>query len=279
MSSKRGSLWRPVLAVLLLLAIPLLTFILIRRDAAPQEPQPASEVTEKPIAPASPPAAPQMVGRAELVAAAVRAASIFGSTEPSPPENIKLAGQRFTLSLPFGCSGPTPTEAELPRNGWSYDAKTETLRGQVSPEVWTDAPWAAAASAEEPFEEAEGFWIARPWSNLEGCPPAYEKAGASLPSPQTVAIARFLNPGSKRSAKRSGEAYRFSKKVAPDKVPGAAGLRLVIEGRLSADPSKQPLGCWSDSPDVRPICVFNARFDRVAIVDGASKTVFAEWND
>jgi hypothetical protein len=267
-------------AIALLLAIPLLAVLLVRPASEPEDLQSASEPIADPteILPDTP-AAARLIDRAELISAAGRASRALGSPEPPPAENIRLAGQRFALYLPFGCDGSAPADADLPPNGWSYDPETGTLRGQVTAEVWTDTPWAQVAAGGQPFEGAEGFWIDRPWSKFAGCLSAAPKAGLAAPSPQTIGIARFSDPESTRSAKRDGQAYRFSKKVAPEDVPGNEGLRLVVEGRLSVDPSRQPVGCWSEHPDVRPICIFNVRFDRIAITDASGKTTFAEWKD
>lgn len=282
MTEARGPRWRAWTAALLLLALPLLGYLLIRSEAPTAEPEtvvrsPAPE----PIVRATPAqlVRPSALGRVELIEAAREASGAYAAQLAVPSDNIALAGRRFVLRLPFGCNGPAQDAEELGSSGWHYDPETQTLRAQVTPEVWTESPWALAASG-QPFEAAEGFWIARPWSPSDSCP--VPSAGALLDqaSPaQTFGIARFFEPGSSRAARRNGEAYRFSKKVAPEQAPGAQGLRLLIEGRLSVDPSRQPIGCWAASPDVRPVCVFNARFDRVAITDASGRTVFSEWKD
>lgn len=284
MTSSPGGRWRPWAALLLLLLVPLLGYFAIRPQPAAQ-PEPVANAptpTPSPPAPPAPPAKPSppsVLGRADLIEAAQKAASAFSSGEASPPENLALAGRRFALRLPFGCSGPSPTAEQLAAAGWHYDSETQTLRARVEPQVWTDAPWARAAATGE-FEAAEGFWITRPWASSDSCP-ANRPVEAAQPvvSPETLGIARFFEPGSRRSARRNGEAYMFSKKIPDEQFPGAGGLRLLIEGRLSVDPSRQPLGCWAAGPDQRPICVFNARFDRVAITDGSGNRVFAEWKD
>lgn len=281
MTGARGPRWRAWTA-LLFLALPLLGYLLIRSEAPTVEPapivrSPAPQPTVQ-TAPAQP-VRLSALGRVELIKAAREASGAYAAQLAVPSENIALAGRRFVLRLPFGCNGPVQDAEELGRAGWHYDPATQTLRAQVTPEVWTESPWALAASGQS-FEAAEGFWIARPWSPTDSCPVQSAGALPDQPSPaQTFGIARFFEPGSSRAARRNGEAYRFSKKVAPEQAPGAQGLRLVIEGRLSADPSRQPIGCWAASPDMRPVCVFNARFDRVAVTDASGQTVFSEWRD
>jgi hypothetical protein len=266
---------------MLLILVPVFGFLMLRPSArAPQAvaiPSPAP--TSLPT-PAPAPASPSVLGRTELIEAAARAASAFAAGQPAPPENIRLAGQRFALRLPFGCGGPVSDENELGPAGWFYDAETQTLRAQVTPEVWSETPWAVAGSGGRPFESAEGFWIARPWSPSDDCP-ARRSDGApgQQASPQTLGIARFFEPGAPRAERRNGAAYQLSKNVTPANAPGPSGLRLLIEGRLSVDPSRQPVGCWSATSENRPVCVFNARFDRIAITNPSGETVFAEWKN
>lgn len=282
MTEARGSRWRAWTAALLVLALPLLGYFLIRSEAPATKPEPVvRSPAPQPTARATPapPVRPSAMRRVELLEAAREASGAYAARLPAPPDNIALAGRRFVLSLPFGCAGPAQDAEQLEPAGWHYDPETQTLRAQVTPEVWTESPWALAASG-QPFEAAEGFWIARPWSPSDACParPAVSSPDQAAP-PQTLGIARFFEPGSSRAARRNGEPYRFSKKVAPEQAPGAQGLRLLIEGRLSVDPSRQPIGCWAANPNVRPVCVFNARFDRVAITDASGETVFSEWRD
>jgi hypothetical protein len=278
MTEARGPRWRAWTAALLILALPLLVYSLSETpDVEPKpvvrSPAPQPRVRATPAQP-TPPAA---LGRVELIEAARRASGAYAAQLVVPADNVALAGRRFVLRLPFGCDGPAEKAEQLGPAGWHYDPETQTLRAQVTPEVWTDAPWALAASG-QPYEAADGFWIARPWSPSDACPPRSAMASPPQAAPaQTLGIARFFEPGASRAARRNGEAYRLSKKVAPEQAPGAEGLRLLIEGRLSVDPSRQPIGCWAPSPDVRPVCVFNARFDRVAITDASGKAVYSEW--
>jgi hypothetical protein len=281
MSEPRQFRWRTWAAVLLLILLPVLGYLVIRSDASPDNQRRVKKAPAAQTAPAPPPApspAPTAVERRQLIEAAARAASAYAAGQPPSSENMLLAGRRFILRLPFGCAGAAPEPDALGSAGWHYDLETQTLRAQVTPQVWTEAPWAAAA-ASQPFEAAEGFWITRPWSFAETCPAPSPGSAEQPSSPETLGIARFFEPGSRRSARRNGEAYSFSRKVPPGQAPGPQGLRLLIEGRLSVDPSRSPVGCWAASPDQRPICIFNARFDRVAITDASGERVFAEWKD
>lgn len=282
MSEARGPRWRTWTAALLLLALPSLGYLLIRSEAPTEVSDPAVRTpAPQPALPPKPaePVRPTILGRADLIAAAGKAAAAYAAQRTPSAENIALAGRRFVLRLPLGCGGPAEDAKELGSAGWHYDAETQTLRAQVAPEVWTDTPWARAASS-QPFEAAEGFWITRPWARVETCPALPVVASPDqAAAPQTLGIARFFEPGSSRAAQRDGEPYRVSKKVVPEQAPGPGGLRLLVEGRLSVDPSRQPIGCWSANPDTRPVCVFNASFDRIAITDASGQTVYSEWRD
>lgn len=282
MSEARGPRWRALIAGLLVLALPLLGYHLIKFEAPTKKADPSvGSPAPRPALPSAPaePVRPSILGRAELIAAATEAAAAYAAQRSPSAEDVALAGRRFVLRLPFGCGGPAEDAKELGSVGWHYDAEAQTLRAQVTPEVWTDAPWAQAASA-QPFEAAEGFWIARPWSTAETCPaPPVVALPDQAASAQTLGIARFFEPDSSRAARRNGEPYRVSKKIPPEQAPGSQGLRLIVEGRLSVDPSRQPIGCWSGSLDARPICVFNASFDRIAITDASGQTVYSEWRD
>ncbi len=282
MTEPGGPRWRAWTAAILILVLPFVVYLLIGSETPDAEPKaavasPAAQATTT-AAPVRP-AAPSTLGRADLIEAAQRAADAYAARTAAPATNVGLAGKRFSIRLPFGCGGPAPRPDDLGAAGWHYDPQTETLRAQVSPEDWTEAHWARAASG-QPYEAAEGFWIARPWSTSNECPaPAAGISPDQAAALQTLGIARFFEPGSSRAARKSGDAYRFSKKVSPENAPGVQGLRLLIEGRLSVDPSRQPIGCWSANPDARPICVFNTRLDRIAITDPSGGTVFSEWTD
>jgi hypothetical protein len=286
----RGPRWRAWAAIGLLVSVPAVAFLVLEPAAEPPAPVPAPEVSPT-LRRTAPPVLPQpqaALGRAELIEAAARAASAFAAGAPVPAANVALAGRRFVLRLPFGCAGPSPQPAgddggngaEEPRAGWSYDAESQTLRALVTPETWTSAPWISSHARNQRFEAVEGFWINRPWVRAETCPAAaIDTQDAAEPSRQTLAIAQFFEPGSKRAARRNGQPYRVSTKVAPEDAPGDQGLRLAIEGRLSVDPSTQPIDCWASSADQRPVCVIRARFSHVAITGPTGDTVYAEWRD
>lgn len=283
MSEMKRSRWRPVAAITLLVAAIVGWWMFARPEpaidtrAAPAAPQ----AKPAPAAPVKPPvlATPPALGRADLIAAAERAAAAFALGRPAPAENVALAGRRFELLLPFGCGGAADSAEEIGDFGWFYDGARGTLRAQATPQIWTEAPWAAALAGSREVEAIEGFWIRRPWIRDAACPvPADEADGPTLPN-ETVGIARLFEPDSRRATRRNGEPYRLTAKMSAEELPGADGLRLVIEGRLAADPARQPVACWSAGPDRRPICILIARIERVAITRSDGVTTLAEWAD
>jgi hypothetical protein len=177
--------------------------------------------------------------------------------------------------------------------GWSYDADEGTLRVKVTPEVWTDAPELEQIAAGVAFEAAEGFWIRRPWQRADICPaklatpqpepspsgsPSAEATSPPLPPVrQTLGIVELFEPGTKREERRNGRAYEAVEKVAPNEIALDRGLRLVVEGRLVAFDKDKAIGCWSPSPDRRPVCLIRVRFDRIAITGPTGDHVLAEW--
>lgn len=263
--------------------------VVITRPAAETPPAeaPKAAPTATPIVPAIVPRPLLPLTRADLVDAAAQAASRFASGEPAPAS--ELPGRRFVLNLPFGCDGPAADLKAVP-TGWSYDQDSGTLRAKVTPETWTDAPVLKAIAGGAAFEAAEGFWIARPWQRSETCP---AKAAAPQPSPtatatpvptatpgaarQTLGLVELFEPGAKRQERRNGRPYQAVQTVEPGELPLDRGLRLVVEGRLVALAEGQAIGCWSPSPDQRPVCLINVRFDRIAITGPTGDHLLAEW--
>jgi hypothetical protein len=279
-SELKRSRWRPAAAIGVLVAVAG-GWLLLARDApdAGGTPPPPRQAAAPPAEPPPTPAR-EALDRAELIAAAARAANAFARGEPAPEENIALAGRRFVLVQPFGCGGPASSAEQIGAFGWAYDAARGTLRARATPEIWTEAPWAPALADGREVEAIEGFWIRRPWIREAGCPAvAAPPEAPPTPPAETVGIARLFAPDSQRARRRNGAAYEVTAKAAPDEVPGADGLRLVIEGRLAADPARQPVSCWAAGPDQRPVCILVARIERVAITRADGTTTLAEWAD
>jgi hypothetical protein len=233
-------------------------------------PTPEPPVATRPIVPQP----PQPLSRGELIRAVAQAVDNYAADKPLNVE--LLAGRRFTINLPFGCGGPAEDLAEV-QSGWTYDAETGALRVKVEPQDWTEAPFIAATAGGTTVEAAEGFWIERPWTAAESCPPR-AAASAEPPTPrETLALVQMFEPGTKRADRRSGRAYQAVETVEPGEIALDQGLRLRIEGRLVALGDGPPIGCWSDNPNLPPICTVRVRFDRIAITDASGTRTLADW--
>ena len=286
MTDRRTSGWRAWAAAGIFVGL-VVAGVLITRPAPEPAPRPVATPTPTPIIPAIPQPLPPL-SRGDLIDAANLAASSFASGEQRPASD--LPGRRFALSMPFGCAGPAADLKNVP-TGWSYDADEGALRAKVTPEVWTEAPVLKAIAAGATFEAAEGFWIERPWQRTEACPakvvapqpgpigtPAPElEPTASPPARQTLGLVELFEPGTKREDRRNGRPYQAVKGIESGELPLDRGLRLVVEGRLVALANGHAIGCWSPSPDLRPVCMINVRFDRIAITGPTGEHVLAEW--
>src|SRR3546814_9299231 len=102
--------------------------------------------------------------RGDLNALSQLAADAFASGEAVPKAVAEATGRRFELLLPFGCGGPSEAESSLPMQ-WRYDEAGGTLRVSVKPMMWSKTDWNLGDRAD--IDEADGFWITRPWSRSE----------------------------------------------------------------------------------------------------------------
>lgn len=232
-------------------------------------------------APSPPPAAPApALTRNDFLDAAARAASDYAAGQSSP-EAGALAGQRFSIRIPFGCAGPSVDgNADAGIGHWTWGPERKTIELTMAPADWKNSAMIAQAGAGATWEAIEGFWVARPWISSEHCPtvkgdPLQTEVAAS---PQTLGIAAVFEAGGSRIGRREGRAYQFTVR-SKDNAPIAAperGYRLLLEGRMERFPEGRALECRAAGTDVRPVCVAAARLDRVAFetVDG---DVLAEW--
>lgn len=248
---------------------------LLGRRTAPQ-PAPPAPVAPPPV-PAPKPEAERLLRRADLVMLARDMADAW-STRGAPPIDLhRLAGRRFELVLPFGCGGPTGPDERSPMQ-WSYDAEAQRLRVSVAPTRWEAADWGY-----DPADgrQAEGFWIARPWSSSERCP-----AGGTPSAPvgtepitlpgQSLAVAQFLPAGSESLLARGGRPMEVVRRVAPADLDPAAGFRVRITGRIERDP--EPGRCVQPGgTEQRPICLLKVRMDEIRIENGADDGVLGRW--
>jgi hypothetical protein len=268
--------WRAWLAGAVFLALVIGGLVITRRPAPPSPAEAAASPSAAAPQAVALPQPPPPLGRAELIDAADLAASQHAAGEPAP--STVLAGRRFAMNLPFGCEGAAVDLAAQP-NGWTLDEQRNTLRVKVTPEVLTESPVLRAVEGSAQIEAAEGFWIDRPWTRTENCPPAVTAGAEMTPDRQSLALVELFGPGSKRSHRRGERGYEAVQAIEPGKIDLRAGLRLRVEGRLAAIGDGPPIGCWSESPQQRPTCLISARFERIAITDATGDRVFAEWTD
>ncbi len=275
MSEGRGRDWRAWLAGLVFLGLVAGALLLAKREEPAPVASPALPREHPPVRP-SVGQPPPPLGRAELIAAINQAASHSAGGEP--PDRTLLAGRRFALNLPFGCAGPVPNLAEV-RSGWTYDDETQTLRVKVSPEQWALEAFPQALTQGMAIEAAEGFWIERPWTSCEACPAVAVKGVAAEPARQTLAIVEIFLPDARRAARRGGRPYEAVQTIPLSAIALDDGLRLRVEGRLVARGDAPPTGCWSESPQLRPVCIVRVQFERVAITDASGARILADWKN
>lgn len=277
---------------------------MLGRNTSPRPepiPAPAPLPAPPPIAAPIPVVAP--LGRADLLAAAREAADAAAAGRAVSAEVLALDGRRFELRLPFGCSGPAAEGAPL---GWRYDERGRTLRVRAAPVRWPATAWLPPLAAES-VEVVEGFWIERPWTTAETCPPRFEAEPTPAPPPspapplraepvapnttpvpaqtplaptpdQTLAVAQFHAADASRIGRRDGEAFEAVERIAPDQLHLSQGLRLRLTGRIAAAPGDGPVLCRAPAPDRRPVCLVSVSFDQVAIENPATGGTLATWD-
>jgi hypothetical protein len=221
-------------------------------------------------------------------------------------DDSELAGRRFTLRLPFGCTGPTAADSQAPMR-WSYESEGQTLRVSVAPNVWTDAEPVREAARGLDYEAAEGFWIERPWLRTGECPVvpqpsllasassdtvgdnqvvaatglATEQVGAPASqlaeARRTLALVELFKPGSRRAARRNGKPYTVVAKLSPSDIDLTLGLRVIVTGRLVPFGSGAAIACRGSDVNERPLCLISAEIDGVTITDASGERILGEW--
>jgi hypothetical protein len=226
-----------------------------------------------------------VLSRADLIAIARTATDGFAGGGSDNPAMLAFEGRRFQLRLPFGCAGPSAEEEESLR--WRYDEETGTLRANATPVAWAPADW-LAPEARAAVERMEGFWIERPWTSSEACPPqpsvtpgrpaATPAASAPVPAPETLGLAMFAFANASRVGRRPGEAFALVRKVAPEDLDLSRGLRLRLTGRIASAPGAGPVLCRAlAGANRRPTCLIGVVLEEVAVENGASGETLATW--
>ncbi|GGB37291.1 hypothetical protein GCM10011380_28300 [Sphingomonas metalli] len=261
------------------------TGFLIGRGTSPREVEPsAAPVTTAPVAAQPTPSLPDprdlVKTRADLIALASQASDALASGQPLPEGVADLAGQRFELRLPFGCRGPSEAGSDSPMR-WRYDADAKALRVHVSPVVWSSDGLRASEDGSASDVVAEGFWIPRPWTASEACPPSQDSvaptgADAVTPPGQALAVAQFSGGAGQRL--RDGKPYETVVRAAADEVPDGQGLRLRLRGRIGETADGTPVSCRQPAgPEQRPICIIAVTLNDVAIDNPRTGKSLATW--
>lgn len=229
---------------------------------------------------AEPPVAVAPLTRADLLIAANAAADAMASGRVLSASNLKLKDRAFVLRLPFGCSAGQPDDWA----GWTYDSKTEVLKLSARPERWRDEPWVKALAGDLSFETVEGFWIERPWSSAEGCPPSAQGATALPAEPQTtlprqtLGLAQFFAHEAPRTLQRGARPYSFTLKAPAQNPAEIRGFTLMISGRIVGFADGQPVHCLNEDLALVPRCLIAAEFAEIAFEDPQTGKVIANWN-
>lgn len=249
------------------------------RDLAPSPEIPPPPPPSAPTSSAAPSEAPPL-SRTEMILEARAIAAAYAAGEQRPLQGADpLAGRRFTARIPFGCDGPA-TASTGDQAYYEIDPEKRTVRLVARAVDWSSSPLAALGSRSGNFEAVEGFWLPRPWSYREACPPERETGPSAAATPataQSLGVATFFETGSSRIQRRAGRRYEHVEKLDPNApLPLARTFRLVLEGRLASLPEGRTVRCWSESNEHHPVCLYAAAIDRVAFEDEAHK-VLAEW--
>lgn len=254
---------------------------LIFRPAAKREAPPAPPPLPATSAPAPPLAQEGVVNRTELIkeASAIAAAYAAGVQLPLQGKD-PLAGQRFRVRVPFGCDGPQsrggPAQAF-----YEFDPDKRTIRLVARPATWTTLPLVQALPQASRIEDVEGFWIPRPWSYSDACPPQRDQPVPASPTPpagQTLGLAELFDAGGSRVLRRGDRPYEQVLRLEKGEEPPAAqGYRMVMEGRFATYPDGRVARCWSESSEHQPVCLFAVRFGRIAFEAADDGKVLAEW--
>lgn len=241
-------------------------------------------VTAPTPAPKPSPATRTILGRADLIALASKAADAAAAGTDPGAALADAVGQRFEVRLAFGCEGPADEQSKAPMR-WRYDAKDKALRVQAAPVAWSAGDW-WRQDAPAGLETIEGFWIARPWTMSEACPrgagrPAALGADAVTLPGQTLALGQIFLEDSPRRARRDGKPYQSVLRVGEDELDTSQGFVLRLTGRIATVPGNggavrcdQPAGA-----EQHPICLIGVTFDRVSIETAADDRLIATWDN
>ena len=250
-------------------------------DEKPGPPKPESAPQNLELVVVTPPVltAPPILTRRELIETAQEVAARFAAEGRIPAGSARLAGRRFSVRLAFGCE-PAQATAGVLQATVQANAERNSVSLMARPALWADLPLIQALPERTDIETVEGFWIPRPWSASENCPPSAElpaPAVATPPSAQTLGLARVFAPGESRAQRHAEHPYQFTFRQPPNAPPGAS-YYLLLEGDLAAFKDGNVLNCWAESAMHRPVCLYSVVFSHIAFIDARDGSVLAQWD-
>lgn len=269
------------LAIVAVAAVAVVSMLIVRAVRHPTERPAAIAVTPAPLDLAAPLPAPPLSRTDIIQEANAVAASFAAGTAPSGAVSDPMVGRRFVVRIPFGCEGsPTSATAQATVD---YDASKRTVRLSARPGIWTSLPLVQGLPGAGKIESVEGFWIPRPWTYSNGCPPPHDVPVPTTPTPAappTLGLARVFETDGSRVLQRGTRPYEFVRRLPEDDASILSHTyRLVLEGRIVGYARGRAARCWSESPDHRPLCLYAVDFDRVAFEDAADGAIMAEWRE
>jgi len=273
---RKLTLVAPLALVAIVIVLAVVGYLMSRSRPAPAgTPRAAAPPTVAALPRPEPP-----LNRAELVTAANTAAADYASGGAPPPASAAMVGRRFSIRIPFGCEGPRVV-ASSAQASVEYDAARKTVTLAAQPAILTTLPLIQQLKDASKVEDAEGFWIPRPWSLSEACPPRRDIPAPATPTPPaapTLGLVQLFEAGGSRVLRRDGRPYQHVRKVDQQEPTLLSHTySLLLEGRIVGYGDGQAIHCWAESPDHRPLCLYAVAFDHVAFEDAESGKVLAEW--
>jgi hypothetical protein len=214
------------------------------------------------------------------LAAAAAAADAGAAGNPLPEANLELTNRTFELRLPFGCNDRVSGSW----GEWSVDPKTGVLRISVRPQVWGNDQTFEALASGITYDAAEGFWIERPWTGSEQCPPLIDAAPASTDADppaapvRTFAIVQYFSPDAPRNLRRGSRPYSYTAKLPETEHATPRSFRVKLTGRIRGFRDGQPIHCTVTASLSPPICAAAVEFTQVVLEDADTGLSLTEWN-
>ena len=269
---------------------PLLCILLLAVTACGTEPaDPANDAAvqaapETNSAVAELPTIDPPLSRRDILREVAGAASDFAAgTQPETAQRA-LDGRQFSFRIRHCGENDS-------RFVTSFNTETRVYKVIASPGISGSDAAVSPLVAGGQFEDAEGFWVPRPWLLQAACPvgpaqtptepvdPSREADEPAAPqpvtaNPPTVGLVDFHTQDRTRAAQRKNRPYEVTRILPGGVEPGP--LDLVIEGRLRRLPVGGVIHCSGDALNGPPVCLVSVRIDRVRM-EGASGDVLGEW--